>query len=412
MQAFGIREGELKPLKNNSWDQETPGLLLICNNMELLQLQGSFGFDDGTIEECMTIDDYARFESFETYDFITVNYFFYEGEKLIFEEIDLYIGTDYLVLILNNEQLRSELLARLQKRTQGPRRATHNYLYYLVFDFILDQMFQTLENLEDQLEDLEMDILVYAAKEKFNRIIELKAQVNLLKKYVRPLIYLGDAFHMNENKFIRRGNEKYFSGIGTRFKKLYDFVASLGELVSQIQNSYDSAVSMRESETSERLTLLAGMVAPLTVITGIYGMNFAFMPELHWKWSYPVVLAAMVVIEIIFISGCVKGKIDHKSRLYSKWAVAKCSRFCYSSSYVELLQAVFALPVKPVASCILLSQPIKNELTQRLCLISSNDFKRISWFTPFGKYRLMQRESPNVSITSGLGTPSRNRTYN
>ncbi len=105
---------------------------------------------------------------------------------------------------------------------------------------------------------------------------------------------------MNENKFIRRGNEKYFSGIGTRFKKLYDFVASLGELVSQIQNSYDSAVSMRESETSERLTLLAGMVAPLTVITGIYGMNFAFMPELHWKWSYPVVLAAMVVIEIIF----------------------------------------------------------------------------------------------------------------
>lgn len=115
MQAFGIREGELKPLKNNSWDQETPGLLLICNNMELLQLQGSFGFDDGTIEECMTIDDYARFESFETYDFITVNYFFYEGEKLIFEEIDLYIGTDYLVLILNNEQLRSELLARLQK---------------------------------------------------------------------------------------------------------------------------------------------------------------------------------------------------------------------------------------------------------------------------------------------------------
>ena len=171
----------MKPLKNNSWDQETPGLLLICNNMELLQLQGSFGFDDGTIEECMTIDDYARFESFETYDFITVNYFFYEGEKLIFEEIDLYIGTDYLVLILNNEQLRSELLARLQKRTQGPRRATHNYLYYLVFDFILDQMFQTLENLEDQLEDLEMDILVYAAKEKFNRIIELKAQVNLLK---------------------------------------------------------------------------------------------------------------------------------------------------------------------------------------------------------------------------------------
>ena len=78
------------------------------------------------------------------------------------------------MLILNNEQLRSELLARLQKKDAGPRRATHNYLYYLVFDFILDQMFQTLENLEDQLEDLEMDILVYAAKEKFNRIIELK----------------------------------------------------------------------------------------------------------------------------------------------------------------------------------------------------------------------------------------------
>lgn len=300
MQAFGIREGTLKPLKNNGWDKDTPGLFLVCDNIELLKLQSSFCFDEGTIEDCLTIDDYARFESFETYDFITINYFFYEGEKLIFEEIDLYIGEDYLVLILNNEAIRTELLAYLQKRTQRPRKATHNYLYYLIFDFILDKMFQTLEALEDQLEDLEMDILVYAAKEKFDRIIELKAQVNLVKKYIRPLIYLGDAFHMNENKFIRRGNEKYFSGIGTRFKKLYDFVASLGDLVSQIQNSYDSAVSMRESETSEKLTLLAGMVAPLTVITGIYGMNFAFMPELYWKWSYPAVLGAMVIIEIIF----------------------------------------------------------------------------------------------------------------
>lgn len=300
MQAFGIRDDTLKPLKHSCWDKDTPGLFVICNNIELLQLQERFSFDEGTVEECMTIDDYARFESFETYDFITINYFFYEGEKLIFEEIDLYIGADYLVLILNNDTLRTALLAYLQKRTQGPRKASHNSLYYFIFDFILDQMFQTLETLEDLLEDLEMDILVYAAREKFNRIIEMKAQVNLLKKYIRPLIYLGDAFHMNENKFIRRGNEKYFSGIGTRFKKLYDFVASLGDLVSQIQNSYDSAVSMRESETSEKLTLLAGMVAPLTVITGIYGMNFAFMPELHWRWSYPAVLAAMVVIEIFF----------------------------------------------------------------------------------------------------------------
>lgn len=300
MQAFEIREDTLKPLKSGSWGRDTPGLFLICNNLELLQLQNTFRFDEGTIEECMTIDDYARFESFDTYDFITVNYFFYEGETLIFEEIDLYIGEDYLVLILNNETLGEKLLLDLQKKTQGPRKASHNSLYYFIFDFFLDRMFQTLEELEDRLEDLEMDILVYAAKEKFNRIIELKAQVNLVKKYIRPLIYLGDAFHMNENKFIRRGNEKYFTGIGTRLKKLYDFVASLGDLASQIQNSYDSAVSMRESETSEKLTRLAGMVAPLTVITGIFGMNFVFMPELHWRWSYPVVLAVMVVIETLF----------------------------------------------------------------------------------------------------------------
>ncbi|HIT54414.1 MAG TPA: magnesium transporter CorA family protein [Candidatus Fimivicinus intestinavium] len=300
MQAFGIREGALRPFKNNSWDSTTPGLFLISDNMELLQLRESFGFDEDTVAQCLTIDDYARFESFESYDFITVNYFYFEGERLIFEEIDLYIGTDYLVLILDNEPLRAELLSFLQKRTQGARRASHNFIYYLIFDFILDKMSQTLETLEDRLEDLEMDILVYAAKEKFHRIIELKAQVNLLKKYIRPLVYLGDAFHMNENHFIRRGNEKYFSGVGTRFKKLYDFSASLGDLVAQVQNSYDSAVSMRESETSEKLTLLAGMVAPLTVITGIYGMNFTFMPELNWRWSYPVVLAAMIAIEIFF----------------------------------------------------------------------------------------------------------------
>ena len=94
----------------------------------------------------------------------------------------------------------------------------------------------------------------------------------------------------------------------TRLKKLYDFAASLYELGNELIYTYDSKLTIKTNDTVNKLTLIMLFFAPLTVITGIYGMNFDIMPELRWSFGYPFVLGLMVAISVLLYLSLKKKK--------------------------------------------------------------------------------------------------------
>ncbi len=284
-----------------NWFNEAQEYYIVCSGEEILDVQNIFNFAQETIEECIHLDDFVRMESYDNYDYINLNYFYMLEEKLKFEEVNLYIGRNYLVLVLHPDSvLRKELQDIILQKKEKLQKVDGrlNRIYYLIFDKLLSNLFVTLEELERKIQELEDLIIQEANQEQLMKINYYRSIVNVIRRNLRPLLYIGDQIMVNENKFIKKDYLRYFKNIDIRLNKLYDFIIDLAEMIKQLQYLYDSTLSTNRNQISERLTIIATFFAPLTVITGIYGMNFFNMPELGWKYGYPISIGVMVLVSI------------------------------------------------------------------------------------------------------------------
>lgn len=300
MNIFNLTNEVIEEQKlTENWFNRDNIYFIICSGKEILEFQNIFDFAPETIEECIHVDDYVKMEIYDNYDYINLNYFYLKEENLVFEELNIYLGENYLILVLDQESvLRKNIMESLFQKLEKPFKIEGRLsrAYYLIFDRLLTDLFSTLEEVENEIQILEHLIIREANQNKLARINYYRLIVNTMKRNLRPLLYIGDQIVVNENEFIATGYLKYFKNIDIRLNKLYDFITDLSERINNLQYLYDSTISTERNKISERLTIIATFFAPLTVITGIYGMNFTNMPELQWKYGYPIVIGIMVIV--------------------------------------------------------------------------------------------------------------------
>jgi magnesium transporter len=138
-----------------------------------------------------------------------------------------------------------------------------------------------------------------ADKNQLMEIGGLRQMAYTAKKQLRAMSYLGAQILMDENDLLNKKQTRYFHNVDTRLKKLYDFAENLYELSNELLRTYDSKLNMKMNDMINKLTLLTLFFGPLTVITGVYGMNFDWMPELHIPWGYPLALLLMIVVSCV-----------------------------------------------------------------------------------------------------------------
>ncbi|WP_099190314.1 magnesium transporter CorA family protein [Tepidibacter mesophilus] len=289
-------------LENLDWDNKQDKYFISCISDEIKKIQSIFNFDEETIQDCINIDENIRFEVFDNYDFISLNYFYIINKRIQLEEINLYIGENYVILVgLNNEKIVSDIKKYVNNKIQTIKTNEDilNKIYFWIFDYIVKQLFYNLQELEDIILKLEHEIIANIKKEQFLQINKTREQINKIAKYIRPLLYIGDQFLVNENKFIQKNNLRFFKSIDTRINKLSDFTFYLKDISDNLIYLYDSSIGIQTNDIATKLTIIALFFAPLTVITGIYGMNFKFMPELNWVYGYPFALFFMFVITLV-----------------------------------------------------------------------------------------------------------------
>jgi magnesium transporter len=278
-------------------------LFVLCRSAEVPVLQSVFGFDENTVLDCSDLDESVRYASFEGYDFISVVHMEIARDDFLLREINLYISKHYLVLVLPNHDspklslLEASMLSAADTAAERPGRV--NRLYFLLFHSLLSAASDMLEVLEDQMEALLEEIMENADEKQLTEIARLRKMAYTAKKLLRALSYLGEQILMDENGLLDKKQGRYFRNVDTRFKKLYDFAESLYELGGELLYTYDSKLTMKTNDTVNKLTLITLFFAPLTVITGVYGMNFEIMPELSWSFGYPLVLFSMAGISAV-----------------------------------------------------------------------------------------------------------------
>ena len=285
-------------------------MLVSCSHKDMLSLRDTLVLDDDTILDSVNIDESVRFTAFEGYDFASLFHLEVKDDKVITNEINLYISKQYIVLVM--PESGSEKLKRLEnqlvtftknfmknKDLHSNKSELINQTFFLFFDLLITDFFETLELLEDRMQELSKEISIDVSEENFNSIQNLREVAYAIKKVLRAFSYIGFQILCNENGILNVEKMYLFRNLETRFRKLYDFSESVYGLSSELIRTYDSKTTQRTNDIINKLTFVTIFFAPLTLITGIYGMNFIFMPELKLAWGYPASLIVMALISIV-----------------------------------------------------------------------------------------------------------------
>ncbi len=261
---------------------------------DLDELQRLFGLHDLAIEDC--IDEEEQRPKLEMYDdhyFIVINSAVFENQDIILREVNLFLGRHYIITVAKHP---TEELAQLTEVLREMEvNAADDFLYHLI-DLIVKKYFDVIEGIEELIEKLEEEVLINARRNQLTQIIGLRSEVLYARKMLGPQRDLIAALHKQDLALIDDHLQKYFGDIHENAVKIVESFDTFRDLIANVREAYQASLSNRTNEIMRIFTALTTIFMPLTIVTGIYGMNFDHMPELHSRYGYYAVLLFMLLL--------------------------------------------------------------------------------------------------------------------
>jgi len=224
------------------------------------------------------------------------------SEDLRLGEIAVFVGPQFLVSVRRNSD---QGFADVRRRTeQEPELLQHGpaYVMYALMDAVVDRYMPILDDLRVEFEILERGIFEgQTTRKQIEALYSLKQKLMVLDHAVVPLIEVVGKLHGGRVPPV-------FAGLGDYFRHVSDHLLPGRQAIDNLRDMLATAISvnlslitLQESEVTKRLAAYAALIAVPTAVAGIYGMNFTFMPELQWKYGYPLVLAGMLLIDLYLV---------------------------------------------------------------------------------------------------------------
>ena len=266
------------------------------------EIGAHFGVNLLVLEDLMSPTQLPKIEVYEDHVFIILKNLDYDAASLsVFrEQISLIIGEDYVISLQEEpRKIFTPIRSRLQNTNSRLRKMRADYLAYALIDVIIDHYFIVLEQLSDQIEAIEEKAITNPTSEVLRNINILRREFRMLRRPVLPLRDVINEVLGGEIALFSQDTHLYFRDVYDHLIQVIHTLETFRIAVSELFDTYTSAVSHRMNEIMKVLTLVATIFIPLTFIAGIYGMNFKFMPELEVPWGYPAVLLAMVGLGMV-----------------------------------------------------------------------------------------------------------------
>ena len=199
------------------------------------------------------------------------------------------------IVLVDDSGYAEEVTAAISRTKKWRLPSLERFLYDLLETTIARDL-TLLEKSEQRLNRIEEAILRGEIESYPKEMNDIRGDLLDLRVHYEQLIDLGQELEENENGFFREENLRYFHMFTERVLRLQDIVAGQREYVMQLRDLMQSQLDVRQNRIMTLLTVVTSIFLPLTLIAGWYGMNFRYMPELEWRYSYPVVIAVSVLI--------------------------------------------------------------------------------------------------------------------
>jgi magnesium transporter len=268
----------------------------------LKRVQEEFGLHDLAIEDAHNAHQRPKLEAYGDTIFLVLRTAQMNNKehRIDFGETHFFLGSKFIVNIRHGSSLSyREVRLRCESTPEllgkGPA-----FALYAVMDSIVDQYFPVIEALEQELLQVEEEIFgKKPTRGTTQRIYELKREVLEVKRVITPLIDICNRLMRFDIKLVPDDTRPYFRDVYDHALRINEMLDNTRDLVTAALEANFSLTSISQSEVSKKFAGWAAIIGVPTMIAGIYGMNFEAMPELHWHYSYPVVLIVTALICIV-----------------------------------------------------------------------------------------------------------------
>lgn len=289
------RQFQKKPDHLYWWD------LLSPTREEEACLSEYFHFHHLAIQDCLAMLRHPKLDFYETYLYMVIHGVDPEqsdAEGFAPRELDIFLARDFLVTY-HTQRMRSvaSIMERLADDSPmfdyGP-----DFVLYSILDVLVNNYLPMLDDLEEKQDALEEEIFDRPKPEQLRKILEIKRTLMELKRTVFPQREVINHLARNEYEMVQAKNQFYFRDIYDMLYRMAEMIESFRDVSTSQIEIYLSTVSNKMNEIMKVLAVAATIFGSMTVIAGIYGMNFEHMPELHWHYGYFFSLGLMALVSM------------------------------------------------------------------------------------------------------------------
>lgn len=259
----------------------------------------SFHFHSLAIEDCVSpLIHPPKIDDFDEYLFIVVHGINHAVESEIVEtaELALFIGTNFLVSNHSYYLYSIEAVKQMVEKDGRPMRRGVDFLAHAIIDTLINNVMPTVDRMSDFAEEVEEEVIQNPKQNTLEDILKLKRSTLQIHRVMAPQREVMNRLSRGEFSIIGREAQIFYRDIYDHLVRIEDLNQAIRDRADNALSTYLSSVANRQNETMKVLAMVATIFLPLTLLAGIYGMNFENMPELKWEWGYFAVLGIMGIV--------------------------------------------------------------------------------------------------------------------
>ncbi len=262
----------------------------ICNH---------FGIHSLIQEDILSVNQRPKMDELDNILFCLLNMLYYNKDQQTVEQeqISIVLGKNF-VLSFQEDATRdvfNSLREKMKVAHSRIRQGGADYLCYCMLDLIVDHYFIVMENLGDKIEEIEEEVIRNSNKRSLAKINYLRKELIVLKRNMAPVRDLVNGFIRSDSELLDERSTKYFKDVHDHIVQAYDLSENYRDMMINMQDLYISNVNLKLNEVMKVMAIVTCLLAPATVIGGIFGMNFdENVSFFHHSWGFYTVVGVMV----------------------------------------------------------------------------------------------------------------------
>jgi magnesium transporter len=272
---------------------------------DVVKLTEKYGVHMLVIEDILSIGQRAKMDEINDVVFclLPMLYYNHHSHQVETEQVSIVLGKDFLLSFQEDPErdVFDPIRVKLRSGHEKLRQSNTEYLCYTLLDIIVDSYFGVIQCLSDRIETLEDRLLEQKERNALPKISVLRREVLLLQRSISPVRELIGGFMRSDNELLKERNEKYYKDIHDHIVQAVEYADNHREMLVNLQDLNMSQINMRMNEVMKMFTMVATLLAPATVIGGIFGMNFDVIPLTHQQSGFYLAVFSMLFIPLLML---------------------------------------------------------------------------------------------------------------